>query len=112
MIKVGEAKLEINPEDYVTLSRIANIYTEMGLKDKALKAVEKVLAAGQNDGLAYYNSACVYAQLKMKDKALKYLKIALSSGWKNIREWVKSDPDFDTLKDDPEFREVLSKAGG
>jgi hypothetical protein len=33
----------------------------------------------------------------------------LESGFRNIREWVKSDPDFDELRNTDEFKELLKE---
>jgi len=106
-LKIAELKLLINPDDVATLSRVAGVYSSQGDKEKALQTIKRVMEIDPEDGLAVYNSACVYARLDMKEEALKYLRTAFDSGYKNIREWVKSDPDFNTLRDDSEFKKII-----
>ncbi|MDO8550718.1 MAG: protein kinase [Ignavibacteria bacterium] len=106
-LKIAEQKLLINPDDVIALSRVAGVYSSQGDKEKALQTIKRVMEIDPEDGLAIYNSACVYARMNMKDEALKYLRIAFDNGYKNIREWVKSDPDFNTLRDDPEFKKII-----
>jgi len=106
-LKIGEQKLQINPNDAITLSRIAGVFASEGNKEKALQAVQKIMEIDPEDGLAIYNSACIYGRLDMKDEALKYLRAAFNIGYKNVRDWVKSDPDFDSIRDDPEFKKIV-----
>jgi tetratricopeptide (TPR) repeat protein len=105
-LKIGEQKLSINPDDTITLSRIAGVYAAEGNKEKALNAVKKIIEIDPGDGLAIYNSACVYARMGMKKEALDYLSTAFNIGYKNVCEWVKSDPDFVSLYYDPEFKKI------
>jgi len=106
-LKIGEQKLQINPNDAITLSRIAGVFASEGNKEKALQAVQKIMEIDPEDGLAIYNSACIYGRLDMKDEALKYLRAAFNIGYKNVRDWVKSDPDFDSIRDEPEFKKIV-----
>jgi len=106
-VRIGEQKLLVNPDDTITLSRIAGVYAAQGKKEKALEAVEKIIQIDPEDGLAVYNSACVYARMNMKEEALKYLRIAFNIGYKNVRDWINTDPDFDSIRDEPEFKEIV-----
>ena len=42
---------------------------------------------------------------------VEFLKKAIRIGYKNIIEWVANDPDFEAYRDDPQFKEILAKAG-
>ncbi|MGE5806833.1 MAG: TPR end-of-group domain-containing protein, partial [Ignavibacteria bacterium] len=106
-LRVAEKKLEINPEDAVTLSRILGVYADKFNYEKALKAAQKVMEIDPEDGLAIYNCACGFARMNRKEEALNCLKTAFNLGYKNVREWVKSDPDFDSLQNEPEFKKII-----
>jgi non-specific serine/threonine protein kinase len=106
-LKIGEQKLEINPNDSITLSRIAGVYASEGNKEKAIQSIKKVMDIDPEDGLAIYNCACVYGRMNMKEEALKYLRTAFDTGYKNVRDWVSSDPDFDSMRDEPEFKKIV-----
>jgi hypothetical protein len=99
--------LELNPDDAITLSRIVGVYASFESKEKAIQAAQKVLIIAPGDGLAIYNCACGYARMNMKVEALNYLKTAFDLGYKNVREWVKSDPDFDSIRNDPGFKNIV-----
>ncbi len=107
--ELGERKLAVNPDNAITLSRIP--YAHLGEKEKAYAAVEKVLRIDPTDGLTQYNCACTYAVLGEIEMALSCLKHAMEGGYKNIREWVKSDPDLVSLREDSNFKAMLAEFG-
>lgn len=106
-MKVAEKKIEINPENGITLSRIAGVYAADGDKEKAINTIRKVMEIDPDDGLAIYNCACTYARLNMREESLKCLRMVFDKGYKNVRDWVQSDPDFDNLRDDSEFKKIV-----
>ncbi|UCG52582.1 MAG: tetratricopeptide repeat protein [Candidatus Latescibacterota bacterium] len=108
-LEVGIKTLQIIPDDPVTLSRFSVIYTLFGDRQKAYDAVNRILDKDPDDGLVLYNCAATFALLNDNDRSLECLRRALGSGYKNIREWINSDPDFDDLRDTEEFRTLLSK---
>ena len=111
MLELITKKIEANSKDGLALSRAAACYAILGDKDAALDALELVLKFAPNDGLALYNCACTYAQLGNKQKAFEFLRKAIGIGYKNFVEWIENDPDFEELRDDPQFKEILAKGG-
>ena len=111
LLEIGERKLEINPDDAITLSRMASPYANFGEREKAHAALKRVLDIDRTDGLAQYNCACTYAVLGNKKEALTCLRNAIQSGYKNVHEWVKGDPDLVSLHEDPEFKELVAEIG-
>jgi TolB-like protein/Flp pilus assembly protein TadD len=109
ILELGTRKLEVNPEDTITLSRLASVYVRLGQPEKGIEAIRKILAIDPTDGLALYNAACTYADLGNKEETLSCLRRALNSGYKGVLEWVKSDPDFSGLIEDPEFKALLAE---
>jgi adenylate cyclase len=108
-LEVGIRKLEINPDDEVTLSRFAAIYTLLGEGEKARNALERILKWHPDDGTVLYNCACTYALLGDHEQAILCLRTALDHGYRNVREWVKTDPDFAELRQTEAFRQLLVK---
>ena len=51
-----------------------------------------------------YNAACLYSRLGEKRRAVDTLREAVGAGVRNF-EWMKHDPDLNSLRDDPEFLE-------
>ena len=108
-LEVGARKLEVNPDDAITLSRMAGPYAHFGQKEKAYAVLKRVLEIDPTDGLAQYNCACTYAVLGDRKQALTCLRNAVLSGYKNVIEWVKSDPDLVSLHNDPEYEALVAE---
>jgi hypothetical protein len=53
------------------------------------------------------NGACLYARLGKKDESLAMLEKVFGRGWGH-RSWIENDPDYDSLRDDPRFRQLLA----
>jgi TolB-like protein/cytochrome c-type biogenesis protein CcmH/NrfG len=109
MLEVGEAKLALNPDDAITLSRLITSYQDLGDSEKARAAMKRVLEIDPTDGLALYNCACAYAQMGEDENAISYLEKAIASGYWNIKEWIKADPDFAHFRNDVRFQKVLEE---
>jgi tetratricopeptide (TPR) repeat protein len=66
----------------------------------------------QQAATAIYNEACVFSQRKEAPKALSSLEEALDLGFANIprqAQLLDTDPDLDSIRDDPKFKELLAK---
>ena len=110
VIKLGEGKIEVNPEDAITLSRMALTYANMGEKEKAHEAAKKVMEIDPTDGLVLYNCTCAYSCLGEKNEAFACFKKALELGFINMFDWVeKVDPYLESIRKDPQFQEILLK---
>ena len=109
LLEIGRKKLEINANDTIALSRMAASYAKQNQKEKALEIAQKLTETASTDGLAMYNCACTYALLSEKEESLKLLDKALQKGYKNIIAWVEQDGDFNSIRDDEDFKELISK---
>ena len=56
--------------------------------------------------LPYYNLACLYSKKGVNVEALIYLKKALKRD-ERVKQWVKTDKDFDRLRSDVVFQELV-----
>jgi TolB-like protein/Flp pilus assembly protein TadD len=97
-----------NPDD----SRARVIYavslSEAQRPDDALKETANALELSPDDPLILYNCACVYARLGQKQRALETLK---KSGTAPVNAgWMKNDPDLASLRDEPDFINLLANA--
>ncbi len=111
IVEIGERKYEVNPEDVLTLSRLAISYGTFGEKEKAYSAIKRVMELAPGDGLALYNCAGVYNSMGETQNALTYLRRALQMGGNFVREWVKTDPYFDSMRGDSAFETLLAEFG-
>jgi non-specific serine/threonine protein kinase len=76
---------------------------------RALKKFDERLGRGAADPFTKYYIACLYALRGDADNAIKYLSESLERlGTLNTIR-AKTDPDFESLKDDPRFRGIISE---
>ncbi|HTK82604.1 MAG TPA: protein kinase [Bacteroidota bacterium] len=74
--------------------------------DEAKRAAAKALELNPNDSLMLYNGCCFYARLGEKRLSLDALKNAILAGHANY-EWMKRDPDLDSIRNEPEYIEIM-----
>lgn len=93
----------------------AEVYVSWGLSLAALKKYElaaekfkKAVEINPKFDEAYYNLAKVQASLGQKNEAIINLKkaIDLDKMWK---QEAKTDPDFDNIRNDPEFKKLVEE---
>ncbi|MBD3229927.1 MAG: tetratricopeptide repeat protein [Candidatus Lokiarchaeota archaeon] len=76
--------------------------------EDSVKSFKKAIEINNEYENAYYNLACCYSILKKKKEALNTLKKLFELNPKNKDE-IKREKDFEWLKDDPEFKELIKK---
>ena len=74
---------------------------------QALEYFEKAINADSKYSQAYYNKACTHSLLSQKDKAIADLKKAMEFDAEEFKEKAKKDSDFDVIRGDEEFVELL-----
>ncbi len=86
--------------------------TKSGVEAEELynEAFEKFQQGIKNGGSSY-NLACLYAVRNKKEEALKYLERSLSRNEVSV-EFVEKDKDWDGLRDDSDFKRILSNTKG
>ena len=89
---------------------MAELYVKSGRRAEA----EKMLATwsrrpSQEFGHAE-SMAMIYAGLGKKDEAFQWLDQAYREHWDRL-PWIKIEPEYDNLRDDPRFSALLSKMG-
>jgi adenylate cyclase len=105
-IDVAKQQLSVNPGDVRALYLGAICWARIGRRKEALSWAAKALALDSDDSAVLYNVACLYAVLHRTDEALKCLRRVVRSGWR--KEWIKNDPDLNSLRDNREFQRLLS----
>jgi tetratricopeptide (TPR) repeat protein len=77
--------------------------------DRRQEETARLLAGLDSDpgwrGIVSYNLACYYALAGHKQAALQGLQQALSLN-PGLLEWSKDDPDFDSLRHEPDFQAI------
>lgn len=88
------------------LNLLGGAYFVKGETDVALRLFQRAIEVDPNFATSYYNLSCILATKKEKDKALEYLKKATALD-KNYKEKAKRDEDFNNLRGEKEFEEML-----
>ena len=87
---------------------LGGLYTKVGRIADGLKMDRKLVRLEPDNPTAHYNLACSLALCKKRPDALKSLRKAVSLGYDDL-DWMEQDPDLEILKNDPEFRQLLSQ---
>ena len=87
-------------------------YARSGQQKKAMEIIEelKELSKTTHAGSVGFFIAVIYAALGDKDSALHWIQEAYTHHEMEI-PWLKSEPQFYSLHDDPEFKDILRKVG-
>ncbi len=96
---------EIEPENTRVWLALGWCYKRIGRIDLAIEALEAALAADAEDPLIRYNLACYHCVAGDKPHALSYLEQSLSID-PNFRQLIDLEPDFDSLRKDPDFQAI------
>jgi len=107
-IKVADAHLELNPDDARAWYTSAAPLMRLGQRDQALERARRALAIDPEDAGVLYNVACVYALAGCTEEALDHLDKAIQTGFGH-REWVQTDSDLDSIREEPRFQALLQK---
>ena len=98
-------EIEDTPDKY---DCIHYAYQGLGETDKAIAAIDTIIARNEDKKGNYYDAACLYSRMKNKDKALEYLEKCLEMGYNRFSH-IRIDHDMDFIRDTPEFKALITK---
>jgi tetratricopeptide (TPR) repeat protein len=118
--------LAVDPDEISVLAGIAWCYKRTGQLHKAIEAMERAYQSHPKELIVLYNLACYFSLAGEKAQALSWLGRALrmestlrkqhpegersSAPWgfghlePSLRERIAEEPDFDPLRNDPDFQ--------
>lgn len=106
-LETYDKALHFKPDDYNALSNKCVPLISLGRYDEVIESCNKALTIKPGYSDAYYNRACAYALMGgEREKALSDLKKAIELDERHRVE-ARDDEDFESLRDDPEFRELV-----
>jgi len=100
--------LEMNPHDTRALYFGAQNLVLVGENEKGRELAERALGQDQDEPVVLYNVACFYALQGDPDRCIELLTKAIDEGWGD-REWLETDSDLDTVRDDDRFKALLAR---
>jgi TolB-like protein/Tfp pilus assembly protein PilF len=98
--------LSKHPDDARSHIHYATQLAVVGREKEALEQTAKAIALSPDDPLMFYNAACVYSRLGQKAQAVDTLQRSIFAGLEDY-EWIKSDPDFDAIRNEPGYIEMM-----
>jgi tetratricopeptide (TPR) repeat protein len=92
------------------LSSLGRAYALSGEREKAEKVLTELREMSKNRYVSPYLFAVVYDGLGYKDQTFAWLEKALADR-SYFLLWLKLEPRFDSLRDDPRFKELVDRIG-
>ncbi|RME02147.1 MAG: tetratricopeptide repeat protein, partial [Deltaproteobacteria bacterium] len=78
----------------------------------AIDAYRKAMARGVNAAICAYDIACAHALLGEKDQAFEWLEKIDPAEFESFADYLETDSDLATLRDDPRFQALLERIEG
>jgi adenylate cyclase len=103
-----ERQLALDPKDGRALQLGTVQAARLGLRDQSRALAERALQVRPDAFSTFYNVACAYSVLGDREDALRMLDQAVQHGRGNL-EWIGHDPDFDPLREDPRFNDIVNR---
>jgi adenylate cyclase len=100
--------LELNPDDNRAWNMGAFALHRLGRVDEAQEWMDTSLMNSPHNSEFTYNAAGYYALTGDVDKSLDYLAQAADSGCFNLT-WLEQDSDFDSVRNNLRFREIIER---
>jgi tetratricopeptide (TPR) repeat protein len=103
----GMSQTERHPQ---LIASLGHTYALAGKRDKALKVLDELREISKHRYVSPYLFAVVYAGLSDKEQTFAWLDKAFQDR-SVFLIWVKVEPLFDPLRDDPRFQALLGRVG-
>lgn len=94
-----------NPDDSRARIVYAHMLFSIGKAEVAVVEAQAAIESAPGDSVMMYNAACLYAKLGETRRAVDTLRQGIDAGVTNF-QWMKHDPDLNSLRADPEFIEL------
>jgi serine/threonine protein kinase/tetratricopeptide (TPR) repeat protein len=107
-LRAMESALSLNPGDSRALYLGAITLEMLGEHQRADEWARRAVQTDPKHPLMLYNVACFHAVAGRPDIALDHLERSIEMGMRN-RDWLMTDPDLASIREDPRFRALLSE---
>ena len=106
LLEVYPRYLAQHPDDARSHIYYAIDLAQVGRVEEARSEAARALELSPGDSLMMYNTACFYARMGESKLALEQLKNSIAAGLEDY-EWIKRDADFDSIREEPEYIELM-----
>jgi adenylate cyclase len=106
-----EKIVALEPDNGSAMGFAVGALAVLGESERAKEWAERALLLDPDNGNLRYNFACtLISELHEVDAALDLLAPAVERMSIEVLNWVKSDPDLDSIRDNPRFKAMLASA--
>jgi len=105
-IEYYDMALELDPQLKFAWSNKGYALQDLGEYDDALRCYYRALEIDSGFADAWYNKACLHSVLGETSKMIYCLRKAIKFN-EELRDYARTDPDFDNYRDLPEFIELV-----
>jgi serine/threonine protein kinase/Flp pilus assembly protein TadD len=106
VLEIYPIYLSKNPDDSRAHMYFAIQLAQVGRYEEAKASGKKALELNPGDSLMLYNAACLYARLGDKHLAAVTLRDSVAAGQEDF-EWIKRDADLESIRNEPEYIELM-----
>ena len=106
-VKPLEKALALDPNNYLVHLALAWCYKRCGRLDLAIQVLDDALDIEPDQAIIHYNLACYWSLAKETHRALQFLMQSFELD-PSFRDLVANEPDFDPIREHPEFRTLTS----
>ncbi|WP_229414781.1 MULTISPECIES: tetratricopeptide repeat protein [Moorena] len=104
--------LKIKPDYHEAWNNQGVALLDLGRLEAAIACYDQAVKIKPDFHQAWYNKACCYALQGNLDLALDNLKQAITLNPEDSREMAKTDSDFDTIRSDQRFQQLIDINSG
>jgi TolB-like protein/Flp pilus assembly protein TadD len=107
-----EKHVEQHPDDARAYQLGATAFLELGERDRGLEWARRAVEMDPHNPLLLYNTSCFFSIAGEPEDAIGYFRKAIAGlvGDATIKEWARTDPHLDPIRNDPRFDEILARA--
>jgi tetratricopeptide (TPR) repeat protein len=106
-VKPLEKAAALEAQNHLIHLALAWCYKRVGRLDLAIQVLEKALDAAPDEAIVHYNLACYWSLAHNTQYALQFLVQSFELD-PSLRDEVADEPDFDPIREIPEFRVLTS----
>jgi serine/threonine-protein kinase len=101
---------ELSDNNSFMIASLAHAYAAAGQNQQAWQLLSELLELSKKEYVSSMSIALVHIGLGEKQAALTWIEKALGEQ-AGLLVWLKVDPEFDPLREEPRFQQILAKVG-
>jgi len=102
--------IELAPESTLYLAQLGRAYTLDGQSGEAKQVIGQLDVLSKGKWVGGSAQAIIYAARDDRDEAIRWLNVAAKQE-DGYLLWLKVSPEFDPLRDDPRFQQIVAQIG-